>query len=101
MNRLGPETLDRLVKLLGMLGSAHDGEIAAAGRKAHALVRKHGLTWTDIIVPPLVPQEFGWRDHVDRLNAWERQFIGTLLQWRGTPSEKQLAKLDKIFANLP
>jgi hypothetical protein len=31
MGQLAPDTLERLVKLLGMLGSAHDGERAAAG----------------------------------------------------------------------
>jgi hypothetical protein len=33
-----------------MLGSAHDGERAAAGLKAHELVRRHGLTWSDILL---------------------------------------------------
>jgi hypothetical protein len=28
MNQLAPDTLERLIKLLGMLGSAHDGERA-------------------------------------------------------------------------
>ena len=36
MDRLAPDTLERLVKLLGMLGSAHDGERAAAGLKAQS-----------------------------------------------------------------
>lgn len=50
----GPEKqLDRtkLAKLLGMLGSAHDGEIAAAGRKANALVKAAGITWEEAIKP--------------------------------------------------
>ena len=41
-----PESLvDRLVKLCGMLGSAHDGERAAAGLKADQLLRENGLRW--------------------------------------------------------
>ncbi len=34
MSLLDPRDAARLVRLLGMLGSAHDGEIASAGRKA-------------------------------------------------------------------
>ena len=44
--------VDRLVKLCGMLGSAHDGERAAAALKADTLVRGHGLRWPDVIRPP-------------------------------------------------
>jgi hypothetical protein len=55
MNPLAPEAVERLCKLLGMLGSVHDGERAAAGRKAHELVQRHGLQWRDIIAPPLAP----------------------------------------------
>jgi hypothetical protein len=106
MDRLAPTTLGRLVKLLGRLGSDHDGEIAVAGRMANALVRQHGLTWADIIAPPLAPLD--WRakcrrcvDRADCLNAWERQFIGSLLSWRGPLTERQLAKLDAIYASLP
>ncbi len=35
---------DKLAKVLGMLGSAHEGEIAAAGRAANKLIRKAGIT---------------------------------------------------------
>jgi hypothetical protein len=108
MNRLDPQVVDRLIKLLGMLGSAHDGEIANAGRLAHALVHQRGLTWADIIAPPLAPQPLGWRDkvrccleHQHLLNAKERQFIGSLLMWRGVPTDRQLAWLDRIFQGLP
>jgi hypothetical protein len=63
MGQLAPDTLERLVKLLGMLGSAHDGERAAAGLKAHELVRRHGLTWSDILLAaPAPPPKLGWRD---------------------------------------
>jgi hypothetical protein len=52
MNRLGPDArkrfIERLAKLLGMLGSAHDGERAAAGLLAHELIRRHGLSWSDL-----------------------------------------------------
>ena len=42
----------RLEKLLGMLGSAHDGEALAAARKADALVKEAGLSWADVLDGP-------------------------------------------------
>ena len=44
--------IDRLTKLLGMLGSAHDGERAVAAAKADELVRSRGLTWSDVVARP-------------------------------------------------
>jgi hypothetical protein len=48
---LTPAFADKLVKVLGMLGSDHDGEVAAAGRTAHSMLKAKGLTWSDVIVP--------------------------------------------------
>jgi hypothetical protein len=47
-----PPDLAKLAKVLGMLGSDHDGEIAAAGRRANAMVRGAGLTWDQLLTPP-------------------------------------------------
>jgi hypothetical protein len=106
MDRLAPDALDRLIKLLGMLGSAHAGERAAAGLKAHELIRRHRLTWSDIVVA--VPSRIGWREKVRQcmaqrhlLNDAERKFVRTLADWHGTPTEKQLAWLTRIWENLP
>jgi len=44
-----PAELSKLANLLGMLGSAHDGEVVNAARKADELVRGHDATWCDII----------------------------------------------------
>jgi hypothetical protein len=106
MDRLAPDALDRLIKLLGMLGSAHDGERAAAGLKAHELIRRHGLQWSDVIV--ITPPKIGWREklracaaHRHCLNDAERAFVQSIAVWRGTPTEKQLGWLNRIFENLP
>jgi hypothetical protein len=48
---------ERLIKLLGVLGSDHNGEIASAGRMADALIRDAGVTWADVIAPDAVQQE--------------------------------------------
>jgi hypothetical protein len=109
MQRLAPDALERLIKLLGMLGSAHGGERAAAGLKAHELIRRYGLTWSDILLTtPETPRKLGWRDkvaacaaHQHCLNNRERAFVSSLARWRGTPTEKQLAWLDRIYENLP
>lgn len=41
----------RLVRLLGMLGSAHDGKRANAAALADRLVRDLGLVWDEVIAP--------------------------------------------------
>jgi hypothetical protein len=46
-----PPDLAKLAKVLGMLGSDHDGEIAAAGRRANAMVKGAGLTWDQVLSP--------------------------------------------------
>lgn len=46
-----PDLASKLAKVLGMLGSEHDGEIAAAGRRANTMVKSAGLTWGDVISP--------------------------------------------------
>ena len=55
---------ERLIKLLGLLGSDHNGEIAAAGRVADALIRDAGVTWADVIAPETVQREL-----IDALRA--------------------------------
>jgi len=34
---------------LGLLGSAHDGEVLTAAKTAEAIVREAGLTWFDLV----------------------------------------------------
>ena len=46
---LPPALADRLVKLLGMVGSEHDGEALNAARLADKVVREAGLTWANVI----------------------------------------------------
>jgi hypothetical protein len=50
---IAPLDRERLAKLLGLLGSEHDGEILAAAHRADALVRGAGLTWRDVLVRAL------------------------------------------------
>jgi hypothetical protein len=41
--------IDKLGKILGLLGSAHDGEVVNAGRMAHEMVRAAKTTWSRIL----------------------------------------------------
>jgi hypothetical protein len=39
----------KLIMVLGMMGSSHDGEVVNAARQAHQMLRAVGLTWRDVI----------------------------------------------------
>src|SRR3954462_8180152 len=58
---ISPDLANKLAKVLGMLGSDHDGEIAAAGRRAHAMVKGAGLTWDQVLAPANSPPEAPYR----------------------------------------
>jgi hypothetical protein len=67
-------TLDRgqLGKVLGMLGSNYDGEIANAGRAAHWMDQEAGTTWPAILSGaadrPVRLQTIELESTVERLN---------------------------------
>lgn len=104
-------TADRLAKILGLCGSAHAGERAAAAKMADDLVRGLGLTWRDVITPAVGPPEPPprhagrsdddddlphWReqlavclDNIDALNERDAHFLMSLAEWRRPLSDKQ------------
>ena len=43
---------DKIVKLLRMFSSHHDGEVCNAARLAHEFVKKNELDWSDIVTGP-------------------------------------------------
>ena len=109
----------KLAKLLGMLGSHHDGEVLNAARQAHKTVTNAGLTWREVFqpliaLPPPVIEKDQPRVLVDdllghpSLTDWESKFVGSIDRWlrRGRRlSRKQLATLedlhDKHFGDQP
>src|SRR5687767_12283048 len=109
---LAPADAAKLTKLLGMLGSDHDGEVAAAGRAANRLLKAHGLTWSDVITPapqsatlPAVWREpEHWLDAVGLclvlpdapLSSWDRKFLISISQRDADLTEKQQAQLIRI-----
>jgi hypothetical protein len=102
---LDPETATKLAKLCGLFGSHHDGEVAAAARKVHQIVRSHGFVWGDIIVwaKPASPIEDlideCLRDGEGIINHWEEGFLRGV-RGRDHLTRKQLAKLDDIVAKV-
>lgn len=104
-----PDT-QKLAKLLGMLGSAHDGEILAAARKAHQLVNRNGVAWSDVIgapgperdAAPIIEHHGIVLDllkHVEQLTDFERRFLrGTLAFQKLT--DKQAVTLETIKAKI-
>jgi hypothetical protein len=112
--RLTQAFADKLVKVLGMLGSAHDGEVAAAGRRADAMVKGAGLRWVDVIAPaaprPEQPQRPQRRWHrptspsdtaalclqwPEVLTDWETNFCRSIVGRRRI-STKQTVVLERL-----
>jgi hypothetical protein len=109
--RLSPAFADKLVKVLGMLGSAHDGEVAAAGRTAHSMLKAKGLTWSDVIVPAVPrpePPQRRWRRTTspsdtaalclqwpEVLSDWEVDFCRSIVGRRRI-SAKQTVVLERL-----
>jgi hypothetical protein len=107
-----PLDRERLVKLLGMLGSEHDGEVVTAARRADALVRRAGLTWHDVVAANDAqlqhdPVGFGVANeirfcllHRHRLTAWEQTFLASLRHQGAPLSPRQRNRLNSIVDKL-
>lgn len=109
---LDADDATRLARLLGMLGSAHDGEVLNAARMADRFVRERGLTWSQLILPKPKAEPVrsstaspdGWRALArwiianvgDELREKEAQFVSQMTTWRGMPTEKQQEWLARI-----
>jgi hypothetical protein len=81
---------DKLAKILGMLGSAHDGEALAAARQADAMLRRAGLTWHDVLASPRTAAASGTRPGTG--GASDRRWRG--FDWR-TAAVQRLATEDQ------
>ena len=106
--------LDRpkLARVLGMLGSEHDGEVLAAAHVADTMVRKSGLSWAKILssIEPLPLSVGGGAiDFVidtclarrSLLTEWERGFLRSLKHRRRyTLTQRQHSALAAIFDRL-
>ncbi len=101
---LKPALAERLVKLLGMVGSEHDGEALNAARMADKLVRDAGLTWATVIGTEYNADLFAVaRSCIEVLQSglWlkpeERRFLTGLPRYR-KPTAKQIDWLNDLLA---
>jgi hypothetical protein len=106
------DVLDRLQKLLGLLGSDFENERAVAGRMANDLLRHHKLTWADVIAagPPASSVKVrvwhepkGHREAAaeclswpDCLTEWEQDFLRSVSS-RWHLSGRQAHCLERIL----
>ncbi len=113
ISTLIPADRDRLVKLLGMLGSDHSGERDAAALAVVRLLRQRKLAWSDVIAAAgpapnatRAVAETNWRQTVaaclrqpGALDPWEAGFLHNLSR---SPriSPKQAAVLRQIALRL-
>lgn len=103
MNALPSPDAQRLAKLLGMLGSAHDGEVIAAARQAEKLIRKHGATWPGILgisdapPSPIIPHHADALEYLKAsgLTDFERRFLRGIMAFQ-TLSASQARTLETI-----
>ncbi len=113
LNDLDPAVRSRLAKVVGLLGSDHDGERSAAAYQATRLLQAHGYSWQDVFaagpapVPPPLAQapaphvaEAQWALRFqDRLTDRERRFLADIGRCRRI-SAKQAAWLADIVRGL-
>ncbi len=113
---LSPAERRKLVAILGMMGSAHNGERAAAAALASRLVREKRLTW-DVVISAdgAGTQQAGGRTQgghgpwspdgdsltlclkwLGELTPWETRFVLDLRQKRRPLTPAQRAKIEQI-----
>ena len=103
--------------LEGALNSFGPGEMWRRWEQARQLIRQHGVTWAQVVLPVLVkpapppPDDEPatadqWREVArtildrwgDMLRERELHFVEQMTEWRGRPTEKQQAWLLNIAA---
>lgn len=113
----------RLAKILGMLGSAHDGEVLAAARAAQEALGEIGMTWEELIAgdtdsshrPPnghqthRARQPANWQafalrlvtTHTNELTEWEYGFTNSfIVKGWARPTTKQKAVFERIASKI-
>jgi hypothetical protein len=96
-------------KLLALLGSNRDGEVAAAVAAMRRVLASSGADFHDLAraIAPTTADTDDWRDvlafcamHADTLDDSDREFLACIARYRKQPSEKQLKWLHDIAAKL-
>ena len=98
---LDPRVAERLAKVCSLFSSGYAGERATAAAVADEIIRKHGLTWPEIIRPRDVALTAATEKiafclaNIDACSMWERGFLYEVNRRRSL-SPKQLKILDEI-----
>lgn len=114
MTALAPSERSKLVKVLAMLGSNHDGERAAAGLLAMRILATADITWGELLGVDAAPRRSSapepcrraetdlaaCRRHPGLLSAWERSFVAGIIRRRKPMTAKQETKLATIATEL-
>lgn len=120
MPNLTPAERNKLVGILGRLGSDFDGERAAAALLASRLLAGKGLAWDDVIPTASASRQAGrgdspnepkprstWqanlalcRRHLFKLDDWPARFITSISRQRKALTPAQAAKLAEIADEL-
>jgi hypothetical protein len=66
-SQMDAKTKEKLLKLLALTDSTSDGEAGNAMRAANALLKRHGLSWGDIITDRATPNLFYNKEAFDEL----------------------------------
>lgn len=117
---------ERLVRMLGMLGSSFEGERAAAGLLASRLLAEHKLSWADVIAggvlcrpapapyrpppapyPPSPGARSAWQETIRLclrsradLSDWEIGFLECVGARHQPPTKRQSEILAQIIEKL-
>jgi len=105
-----PLERSRLAAVLGLLGSVHSGEILNAAAVAERLRRAAGVSWHEILQPPMpvaqptrgteIEEDLDLiLDNVATLTGWEQNFARSVAS-RSIFSEKQTDVIRRIAAKL-
>jgi hypothetical protein len=90
----------RLARVLGMLGSTHDGEVLAAARLAESIRARADISWAKLLAADSADDAHDLiircLDHPELLTDWEVEFLRGFAE----PSPKQLAILERIAAKV-
>ncbi len=116
MNHLSDAQRNRLAALLGMLGSADDGERVNASLKVDNFLRSVGLTWRDVLAlerdrdahddplddydqDDIADKLNACFEHIDDLKTWDANFVRSVRRYEHlTP--RQCKVVVRIFENL-
>lgn len=89
-----PKTIDKLAKICGMLGSAHDGERASAALLASQILEDLDISWRDLVMTAFAGKpEARTIDYDDRPPGWHVGYC----QWLVNNRADALSKWDMSF----